>query len=378
MIPLCEPSVNFGNTKKYINDCIETNWVSSAGSYVRDFEAMLAAYLDAKHVVAVGSGTAALHLSLLVGGVLPNEEVIVPTFSFVATANAVRYVGAYPTFIDCGFIHIDLEKLEKFLKYRCVFSNGDLINKETQRVISAIIPVHLLGHPIPCMEEIRDLADKYNLLLVEDAAQALGSSPICKYGDVACLSFNGNKIITCGGGGAIVTNNDGFAHTVRHLSTQARCSNEEYLHSDVGYNYRLSNLHAALGCAQMENIGYFLEKKRSIAAKYIEMLPRKHINVICAHPAVSSNYWITTVVVNSSEAKLELYRCLRDFDILVSHVWLPLDTLPMFRDCYSFGVDSSYQFYSRGLMLPSSISLTEEKQIYICDLINQFFEDRYE
>jgi perosamine synthetase len=339
---------------------------------------MVANYLGVKYAVAVSSGTAALHLSLLVGGVRPNEEVIVPAISFVATANVVRYVGAYPIFIDCGLIHIDLGKLEHFLRTRCEMSKGGkLINKETQRIVSAIIPVHLLGHPIPCMKEIRDLAEEFGLLVVEDAAQALGSTPICKYGDVSCISFNGNKIITCAGGGMVVTNNKGFADEIRHLSTQARISSTEYLHNKVGFNYRLSNLHAALGCAQLEQIDSFVAKKRHIASIYTKMLKKENIRIIHEHPSVHSNYWISTALVDSGSTKLELLNYLRKAQISASSVWMPFLALPEFS---SFPVhdinENAFLLYSRALLLPSSYTLTTEEQYYVCDRINEFFEER--
>jgi len=371
MIPLCEPNVNIGNSKKYINECIETNWVSSSGEFVNNFEKMLANYLGVEYVVAVSSGTAALHLSLLAGNILPNQEVIVPAMSFIATANAVRYIGAYPVFIDCDltYCHIDLDKLKDFICNHCVLIDNELYNMHTNRCVKAIIPVHLFGHPIPYMKELVSFVREFNLVVIEDAAQALGSVPVGKYSDMCCFSFNGNKIITCGGGGAIATNNKTVAGYVRHLSTQARSDAVEYIHDKIGFNYRLSNLHAALGCAQLEQLDSFVLKKRRLAYIYAKRLVSPHFRILGEHLDVYSNFWLSVLFIEDVDAQRRLYSSLKQNNIGVSPLWYPLPWLPMFSDCQSFGVRNAYHNYRRGILLPSSVELTDEDQSKVCDII---------
>ncbi len=324
MIPLWEPFVNCGNAKKYINECIETNWISTAGSFVTDFESMIANYIGVEHAIAVNSGTSALHLAMIAGGVLPNEEVIVPALSYVATANAVKYVGAFPVFMDCepGYCQMNINKLENFLYNGCYRSDGVLYNRTTERIVKAIMPVPLFGHPIIERPYIEYMAKEFNLIIIEDAAPALGGAPVGRWGDMSCFSFNGNKIITCGGGGMLTTDNEIFAKTARHLSNQAKCS-DMYIHDMVGYNYRMTNLHAALGCSQLEQLTTFIIKKRKIAKRYTKALPADRVRVLEQHPGAYSNYWASVIFLKPPTHWEELHSYLKSWNIQTSSIWKP-------------------------------------------------------
>ena len=269
-IPLCVPELR-GKEWVYIKECLDTNWVSSAGTFVDRFEDAVAQYIGVKHAVATASGTAALHVALLVAGVQPDDEVVVSTLTFIAPANTVRYVGAWPVFVDAEPLYwqMDSEKLAHFLEKGCRWKDGALFNKVTGRRVKAILPVHILGHPCD-MQPIMEAARKYGLAVIEDATESLGSkyqSTMAGHlGDIACFSFNGNKVITTGGGGMIVTDNAEWAKEARYLTTQAKDDPIEYIHEIFGYNYRLTNIQAAMGCAQMESLDEYISAKRRIAA----------------------------------------------------------------------------------------------------------------
>ena len=272
MIPLSVPTLG-GREWEYIKECLDTNWVSSVGPFVDRFEQDVAARVDAGFAVAAVSGTAALHIALLVAGVREEDEVVIPNLTFVATANAVRYCGAHPVLVDLEPDHwqIDTGLVRRFLESDCESVDGELRNRRTGRRVGALMPVHLLGHPCN-MDALSELAGTYGLPLVEDASESLGATfdgrPMGTIGDIGCFSFNGNKVITAGGGGMIVTDDEAWAKRAKHLRTQAKCDPIEYDHDEVGYNYRMVNVLAALGCAQLEQLDRFLETKRSIAARY--------------------------------------------------------------------------------------------------------------
>jgi perosamine synthetase len=262
MIPLSVPSLN-GNEWKYVKACLDAGWVSSAGPFVDRFEQEVAGYLGAKYAVATVSGTAALHIALLVAGVRTDDEVLVPTLTFIAPANAVRYVGAWPVFIDVepDYWQMAPAAVRQFLSDECRKVNGEIRNRTTGRRIAAILPVHILGHPSDS-DSIMEVAAEFGLHVVGDATEGLGARyknrPVGNLADISCLSFNGNKIITAGGGGMIVTDRKDWADRARYLTTQAKDNPVEYEHSQVGYNYRLSNIHAALGCAQLEKLDEYV------------------------------------------------------------------------------------------------------------------------
>src|SRR5579864_6521316 len=271
-IPLSVPEID-GNAWAYIKECLDTGWVSSVGGYVERFEQSIAELLGARSAVATSSGTSALHVALLVSGVMPEDEVLVSTLTFIAPLNALRYVGAWPVLMDVerNFWQLDAQKVQDFLRKNCRYSRGKLTNRNTGRHVTAILPVHLLGHPVD-MEPIVSVAREFGLRIIEDATECLGARYRGQYvgtlGDVGCFSFNGNKIITTGGGGAIVTANDKWAERAKYLTMQAKDDMVEFVHGEIGYNYRLTNLQAALGCAQMERLREFIQKKRAIASRY--------------------------------------------------------------------------------------------------------------
>jgi perosamine synthetase len=278
-IPLSVPALR-GNEWKYVKECLDSNWVSSAGPFVGRFERMVAGFVGTKYAVSTQNGTAALHVALLVAGIQPEDEVLVSTLTFIAPANAVRYCGAWPVLIDAEptYWQMDPQRVIDFLERDCDCASGRLRNRATGRRVRAILPVHILGHPVD-MDPILELAARYRLLVIEDASESLGvkykGQMTGSLGDMACFSFNGNKIATTGGGGMIVTNNEEWARKARHLTTQAKVDEIEYVHDQVGYNYRLTNIQAALGCAQLEQLPGFISAKRHIAELYLDHLSRR-------------------------------------------------------------------------------------------------------
>ena len=378
MIPLCVPHIQNSSAIKYINDCIDTEWVSSAGGYVPKFEDMLAQMVGTKYAVAVNSGTSALHLAMIAAGVLPNDEVVIPTITFVATANAVRYVGAYPVFIDCEDVYcqMDMDKLRYFLYERCVRMDDGVYNKTTKRRVKAVVVAHLLGHPSPFMQDLLTWATDLGLVVIEDAAQALGARTgglkAGGIGDIGCFSFNGNKLITCGAGGAVVTNKADIAAKVKHLSTQATLTTSEYEHDMIGYNYRMSNLHAALGCSQLEDVYEFIHRKRCVADFYRDNLQIDGISVMWTHPRVYSTFWLSTIFVDDRIGRDPLQRFLKKRGIETRAIWQPLHLLPMYRGCYAFDIYVAHSIRRRALNLPSSVGLKHKDQKIVCDAILEF------
>ncbi len=302
-IPLIVPEMR-GNEWKYVKECLDTNWVSSVGSYVDRFEKMVAEQAGTKYAIATVNGTAALHVALLLAGVEAEDEVLVSSLTFIAPANAIRYVGAWPVFIDAEpkYWQIDPKGVVDFLDQGCRWDGKELRNRRTGRRVKAILPVHILGHPAD-LDPILEVAKKYSLPVIEDATEGLGAryhgKSLGSLGAAGCFSFNGNKIITTGGGGMLVTDDADWAARARYLTTQAKDDPIEYVHKAVGYNYRLTNPLAAMGCAQMEQLDAFVEKKREIAKRYRESL--------ISHPGIHlpeeagwafSTFWMYTVLID--------------------------------------------------------------------------------
>jgi perosamine synthetase len=370
MIPLCVPCLE-GKAWDYIRECLESNWVSSAGPFVERFEKMVADFLGVRYAVATSSGTAALHIALLVAGIAPDDEVLVSTLTFIASGNAIRYVGAWPVFIDAEpyYWQMDPEQVAHFLERECQWRNGVLYNRKTGRRVRAIMPVHILGHPVH-LEPILQLARKYNLLVIEDAAEALGAfyqgKPVGSWGDIACLSFNGNKIITCGGGGMIVTNRAEWASYARYLTTQAKDDPLEYIHHQIGYNYRLTNLQAALGCAQMEKLEEFISRKRIIAANYhAQLADLAGIRLPAEAPWARSTYWLYTILISNSRTygtSRKILHALREWGIQCRPLWQPLHRSPAYSQLPPRVCPVADRLYSQALSLPSSVNLTCEQQ----------------
>ena len=296
-----------GNESKYVQQCIDSNFVSSVGEFVDRFEKELAEYTGAKYAVAVVNGTAALHISLLISGVKPGDEVLVPALSFVATANAVRYCGAKPHFVDSEehSFGIDPEALRNYLQYNTKQRSGMCVNNNTGSQVRAMIPVHIFGHPC-VIEGLLSVANEYNITLIEDASESIGSTFHGKhtgtFGKMGILSFNGNKIITTGGGGAILTDDQDLAKLAKHLTTTAKLSHRwEYIHDEIGYNYRMPNLNAALGCAQLKQLPDFLASKRQLYDRYREAFQGiSQVHIIAEPKGSQSNYWIQTILLDES------------------------------------------------------------------------------
>jgi len=378
-IPLCVPEIR-GNEWQYVKECLDTNWVSSAGPFVRRFEEELKRYAGTSHAIATSTGTAALHIALLAAGVEPENEVLVSNLSFIAPANAIRYAGAFPVFIDAEPIYwqMDPNLVLEFLDKECNWSNGQLINRKSGRRVTALLPVHILGHPVD-IDPLLDVARKYNLAVIEDATESLGARykarTVGHLGDIACFSFNGNKVITTGGGGMIVTDNDEWAAKARYLSTQAKDDEVEYIHGAIGYNYRLTNIQAALGCAQMEQLPSYLEKKRAIAARYREGLAAvPGIRLMPEATYAHAVYWLSTILVNESEygedSRALLLR-LAQAQIQSRPLWQPLHRSPAYPDTQTYGSSVSDQLNKAALSLPSSVGINHNELELVINTISE-------
>ncbi|MHC4445982.1 MAG: LegC family aminotransferase [Planctomycetota bacterium] len=367
-VPLCVPEIR-NNEWRYIKECLDTGWVSSVGSFVERFEHMVSDYVGAKYAVATVNGTTALHVALLVADIQPDDEVLVSTLSFIAPANAIRYIGAWPVFIDAepDTWQIDTHKVVDFLEQECRWVNGGLRNKATGRRVKAILPVHILGHPVDS-DPIVEAARKYELVVVEDAAEGLGAKykkgrKVGNSGDIACFSFNGNKIVTSGGGGMILTDNEAWAHKARYLTTQAKDDPVEYIHNHIGYNYRLSNIQAAMGCAQMENLDEYIAAKRKIAATYKKALKDvPGISVMPEAPWALSTYWMYTVLVDSLQYGMDsrsLLKRLKEKRIQTRPLWQPLHRSKAHASSQAYRIENADILYEKALSLPCSVSVAK-------------------
>lgn len=365
VVPLSVPEIG-GNEWKYVKECLDTNWVSSVGSFVDRFESDLAAYVGTQYAVATVNGTAALHIALLVAGVEAEDEVLVSDLTFIAPVNAIRYVGAWPVFVDAEphYWQMDPGKLEHFLETGCSWSDVGLVNKTTGRRVKAILPVHILGHPCD-VDPIMDLARKYDLAVIEDATESLGARykgrMVGHLGHVACFSFNGNKIITTGGGGMVVTDNNEWAERARYLTTQAKDDTVEYIHNEIGYNYRLTNIQAAMGVAQLERLEEFVAKKRAIAEVYERSLrDLEGITVMPTRSSDQATYWLYTVLLGpgtSLETRQAAIKSLNDRGIGARPLWHPIHSLPPYLHCQALQIEHSVDLYQRAISLPSSVGL---------------------
>ena len=370
MIPLCEPRMT-GKEWDYIKDCLETNWVSSVGQYVDKFEGQMADYVQKKYAVACVNGTAALHTALLVAGIQPQEEVLVSGLTFVAPVNAIRYVGAYPVFIDVqpDTWQMDPQKVKNFLSNQCELKEGCLVNKTTKRRVRAILPVDILGHSVD-MDPVLDVARQYGLFVIEDAAESLGAlykeSKVGSKADISCFSFNGNKIITTGGGGMLVTDNRDWAERCRYLTTQAKDDPLESIHEEIGYNYRLTNIQAAMGVAQMAELDEYVKIKRSNAKKYDEGLSDiEGLSLPQEASWAKATFWLYTVLIDENVFGMSSREVLKDLKkegILTRPFWHPAYRLKPFQSCYADQQEIVDKLYARGLSLPSSVGLKEEEQ----------------
>jgi len=341
VIALHEPKFS-GNEWNYIKDCLDSTYVSSVGAYVDRFESDLKEVMGVKHVIAVVNGTAALHICLKVVGVEQGDEVLIPTLTFVATANAVSYNGAIPHFVDSSYstLGLDPEKLDDYLQHISEMREGECFNKKTGRRIKAVLPVHTFGHPVD-LDSLLIVCERYNLELVEDAAESLGSFYKGKHtgnwGKVAALSFNGNKIVTTGGGGAILTNDDWLGNYVRHLTTTAKIKHPWlFVHDEIGFNYRMPNINAALGCAHLETLSRAIENKRQLVNVYQTAFQGvKGIKVFTEPTFAKSNYWLNVLLLDDdlSQERDSLLDFLNARGIMVRPSWTLMHELDIYKHC---------------------------------------------
>jgi len=352
-----------GNEKKYVLNAIESTFVSSVGEYVNEFERKIEEYTGAKYAVATVNGTSALHIALLLSGVEENTEVITQPLTFVATCNAIKYCGAEPVFIDVDLdtLGMSYESLEYFLKkFVELDKNGNPINKETKRRITACVPMHTFGHPVK-IDQIVELCNKYNIPVVEDAAESLGSfyksKHIGTFGKLGILSFNGNKIITTGGGGMILTNDEDLAKRAKHLTTTAKVPHPyEYFHDEVGYNYRMPNINAALGLAQMEKLEMFIDIKRKIANEYKNFFDKLGIKFFTEPKNSRSNYWLNTIFLADKKERDKFLEITNKNGIQTRPVWTLMYKLPMYKNCFKVDTPNAEYIEERVVNIPSGIS----------------------
>jgi aminotransferase in exopolysaccharide biosynthesis len=364
VIPLSVPNIA-GNEWKYVKDCLDTGWISSVGSYVNQFEQMVADFAGAKYGVASVNGTAALHIALLMSGVKQDDYVILPNLTFVASANSIKYLGAEPLLIDADpdLWQMDLDLFEEFLENETDERDGEVIYIKDGRRIGAIMPVHILGNMCN-MDRFLSIIKKYPLPVVEDATEALGTSYKGKhsgtFSPMGCFSFNGNKIISTGGGGVIVTDDEKLAKHAKHLTTTAKASADEYYHDEVGYNYRLVNLLAAVGVGQMELLPSFIKRKREAVAFYKnELEGLADIRFQKELPGVETNGWLFTIQTDQQQKLLDH---LNDNKILSRRFWMPMNKLPMYKDCvYIQKKDNADYIYNTCLSIPCSTNITDEQ-----------------
>jgi perosamine synthetase len=364
-VPLHEPRFS-GNESKYVQECIDSTFVSSVGKFVDRLENDLKEYTGAKYVVAATNGTAALHMALLLAGIESGDEVLIPALTFAATANSVRYCYAYPHFVDSeeSSLGINPDSLREYLGNITEQRSGYCFNRRTGKRILAIVPVHIFGHPCR-LEELMVVAKDFNLVIIEDAAESLGSfyqgQHTGTFGLLGTLSFNGNKTITTGGGGAILTNDSELAKRAKHLTTTAKLSHPwEYIHDEVGYNYRMPNLNAALGCAQLEQLSEFLVSKRSLFERYQEFFRDiENVSILTEPKGSRSNYWLQTLLLNDSveDKRDEILEATNSIGLMTRPVWKLLHKQTPYCDCPCAPIPIAESLERRIINLPSSTGL---------------------
>ena len=382
-IPLSVPTFN-GNEDKYVKDCIDTEWVSSAGKYVDLFEKKIAEYTRSRYAIACVNGTSALQVSLKLVGVKPNDEVIVPTLTFIAPINAIAYNGANPLFMDCDdYCNIDPEKVERFIKEETIFQNGNTYNKITRKKISAIIPVHIWGN-LCSFGDLIGLCEERNINVVEDASESLGSfynhgnyagSHSGTIGKIGCISFNGNKIITTGGGGMIITDDSELAEKAKYLTTQAKDDPVRYVHNEIGYNFRLTNIHAALGVAQLEQLPTILNKKKFIYDFYRSGIQNeKGISIMGIPNYSESNHWLNLIKYDRSLIDQNIDQIIRKLEmnkIQTRPIWKLNHEQKPYQKNQNFFIEKAKKMVESCLCIPSSPNLNEEDLNRILTHLNE-------
>lgn len=359
-IPLHAPYFG-GNEKKYLLDTIDSTFVSSVGAYVNRFEEMMCEITGAKYAIATSNGTVALQLALIVAGVEAGDEVITQPLTFVATANAISHANGVPVFVDVDKETMGMSPaaLKAFLKENAEMKNGSAYNKTTSRRIAACVPMHTFGFPC-LMDEIADICQEWNIALVEDAAESLGSSykgqHTGTFGLLGTFSFNGNKTVTCGGGGALVTNDKELADKAKHLSTTAKVPHPyEFVHDAVGYNYRMPNLNAALACAQLEQLPEILNNKRGLADMYAGYFDKSDVIAFVRESDDSvANYWLNTIVLENREARDAFLKESNDSKVMTRPIWHLMNKLPMYEHCQCGDLNNAQWLEDRVVNIPSS------------------------
>lgn len=361
MVPLHVPTFR-GNEKKYLNECIDTTFVSSVGKFVDRFEEMMVDYTGTQKAVVCVNGTNALHMAMLLVGVEREDEVITQALTFIATCNAISYIGAHPVFIDVDKDTMGLspDAMEAWLKENAEIKGESCYNRRTGRRIKACVPMHTFGHPVH-LDKLVEVCNRYHIELIEDAAESLGSFYKGKhtgtFGKIGAISFNGNKTITTGGGGMLLFQDEALGNYAKHLTTQAKVPHRwEFVHDHIGYNYRMPNINAALGCAQLEEIDHILANKRETAEKYKQFFSGKENIQFFTEPEGSkSNYWLNAVLLNDKEAQHQFLEYTNDHAVMTRPIWELMNRLPMFKDCETDGLQNTVWFADRVVNIPSSV-----------------------
>ena len=379
-IPLHAPEIGEREWQS-VHDCLRRGWISSAGEVTEQFERCVAEYIGVRHGIAVSSGTSALHVALLVAGVDRGDEVLVPALTFVASVNAVAYCGANPVFLDCSAASCTLDpaKTVAFLREECVTADGVTRNRRSGRRIAAIVAVHVLGHPVD-LDPVLAEARARGIPVVEDGAESLGAQyrgrAAGSLADIACLSFNGSKIVTTGGGGMVLTDVDTWAKRARHLTTQARVDGRGYFHDEIGFNYRLPAINAALGIAQMERLPDLLARKRRLAETYRRELGAvQGVRHVTEAPWALSTFWLYTILVaGGAERRDRLVNRMHDAGIEARPLWRPIHLLPMYAEAQRYRLEHVEAIYAGAISLPSSPGLTEDEQAFVISTVRDAVE----
>jgi perosamine synthetase len=382
-IPLSVPVIQ-GNEWPYVKECLDTGWVSSAGKFVDRFERETSQFTGAKYAVACATGTAALHVALRIAGVTAGDEVIVPTVTFIASINSVRYVDAHPVFMDCdGHYNLDTEKTRDFILQETAFKDGHTYNRHTNRRITAVMPVHVFGNAV-WLDELLPLCQERNIKVIEDAAESIGTTYTAgqftgwhtgTVGDIGCLSFNGNKIITTGGGGMLLTNHREYADRAKYLTTQAKDDEVRFVHNDVGYNYRLTNVQAAIGVAQLEQLPKYLDLKRKNYLVYkgqIDAIPGLHLaeGPDCA----ANNHWMYALQIDRAQYKLDreqLMAKMGQHQIQTRPLWQLNHRQRPYVNCQHYQIDRANHLLDVTLNLPCSVDLTPAQIQRVIEVLRQ-------
>lgn len=347
--------------KKYLSDCVDSTFVSSVGKYVGEFEELISNFTKAKYAIATTNGTSALHMAMILSDVRHGDEVITQALTFVATANAISHLGAHPIFIDSEIETYGLcpIKLEEFLAENCTLTtDGKCLNMKSKRIIKACVPMHVFGRPVK-IKKIKEVCDKFNIRLIEDAAESLGSYVDDQHtglvGAVSAISFNGNKTITCGGGGIILTNNEVIAKRAKHLTTTAKINHPyEFKHDEVGYNYRLPNLNAAFACAQMHRLEEILKNKRETAEIYNDFFGKMGIRFSLETPGTKANYWLNSILLEGKKERDSFLEKTNKNGIMTRPIWTLMNKLEMYKNCQTSNLDVAEYLEERIVNIPSS------------------------